>query len=437
MHPGSRRAGVPPALAVLAVVLAGATGFLLRGLPAPPLTAIPGRPLSHRAAGTAPPAEGSRAGGGGATFGGLCGAVPSVQEALDGTDLFRDNLEPDLAPWAARGFSLQDVLDTRAALAADNDHPDLHFLVETRNNSLRLLDREGGVCAPGACSEMWRQLVEALGAGAASGRLRLPDTTFIVDVGDDAVCAPGRCAAPVLSVNRRDGLEDVLVPLFHVPFQVHSAPWARKRAGAFFRGTPFCNGVEHYIAGRLVNCSRLVLSELSAAHPALLNVSISEAFTWEGRTWEALEGPPTPPADHALYQSVLNLDGYAASSRLGLLLATNSVVLKQESVFVEHYYRSLRPCVHFLPIWREAEEDVLRAAAAVAADPDAAQAVAANAQAFALLHLNDDAKLHYWEEALRRYDALMRRPPGGEAKGRGRGRGTRRRKRERGGDQPA
>lgn len=38
---------------------------------------------------------------------------------------------------------------------------------------------------------------------------------------------------------------------------------------------------------------------------------------------------------------LLNLDGHTAAYRLGHLLATNSLVLKQESAQVEYYYRSV------------------------------------------------------------------------------------------------
>jgi len=146
---------------------------------------------------------------------------------------------------------------------------------------------------------------------------------------------------------------------------------------------------------------------MSRAHPDMINATITEDFEWEGRRWTAFAGQGfVPPAHHAEYQMLLNLDGYGASSRLGMLLATNSVVLKQASMYQEFYYRSLRPCVHYLPFWERNEGDVLELIQAVRREPEMAQAIAANAQAFAMLHLTDDAKFRYWEEALRRYAAL-------------------------------
>jgi hypothetical protein len=43
--------------------------------------------------------------------------------------------------------------------------------------------------------------------------------------------------------------------------------------------------------------------------------------------------------DHALYRYLLHMDGASASYRLALLLMTNSLVLKQESRYIEYFYR--------------------------------------------------------------------------------------------------
>ena len=67
---------------------------------------------------------------------------------------------------------------------------------------------------------------------------------------------------------------------------------------------------------------------------------------------------PLPHPRHTPLRYLLNLDGFAASTRLGKLLAMNSLVLKQESRHLEHYYRSILPCVHYVPIWTRAEGDV-------------------------------------------------------------------------------
>ena len=265
-------------------------------------------------------------------------------------------------------------------------------------------------------------MVNALQRGLATGKLRSPDVEFIINVLDEAICPTVDefpddpvCKAPVLSLNRRIGqFKDVLVPGFlTVPQPVDKdkeTAWSAKLPIAFFRGTPFCNDVEHRIGGdggRLVNCSRLLLSELSQQHPDKLNVTLSEDFEYEGRTWKGWIGPYFTPQQHAHFQMVLNLDGFAASYRLGMLLGLNSVVLKQESVFEEYYYRALQRCVHYLSIWRRSEDDVLDVVEKVVQNGAVAQQIAANGQAFGLTFLSEDARLQYWESVLWKYAALF------------------------------
>lgn len=242
--------------------------------------------------------------------------------------------------------------------------------------------------------------------------------TFIVNVNDHARCpgveAEDRCAAPVLSVITAPGDRDAQAPAFLPRFESHTVPWPAKRPLAFFRGNSFCGGwAPHLVGGAPVACSRYTLTDLTRARPDLVNVSLTFDDRGEAPEGGWVEGPWTPIAEHAQYQMVLNLDGYAASRRLGLLLAMNSVVLKQESRFREHYYASLRPCVHYLPIYKESETDVVDVATGVRADPATAQAISANAQAFALMHLTEEARLQYWEALLWRYAGLTGRRRGG------------------------
>ena len=56
------------------------------------------------------------------------------------------------------------------------------------------------------------------------------------------------------------------------------------------------------------------------------------------------------------------MDGTVAAYRFPYLLAGNSVVLKQESPYYEHFYIDLKPWVHYVPIQRNLQdvEDVIR-----------------------------------------------------------------------------
>lgn len=72
-----------------------------------------------------------------------------------------------------------------------------------------------------------------------------------------------------------------------LPRPLHAASsCSLQKPMAFFRGTPFCNDVLHYVGDRQVNCSRLLLSEMTREHPDLLNVTLTEDFEDNGRLWK-------------------------------------------------------------------------------------------------------------------------------------------------------
>lgn len=49
----------------------------------------------------------------------------------------------------------------------------------------------------------------------------------------------------------------------------------------------------------------------------------------------------------------MTLDGTVAAYRFPYLLAGDSVVLKQDSSYYEHFYKELEPYVHFVPFKRD------------------------------------------------------------------------------------
>lgn len=53
------------------------------------------------------------------------------------------------------------------------------------------------------------------------------------------------------------------------------------------------------------------------------------------------------------YKYQINVDGTVAAYRFPYLLNGNSLILKQESHYYEHFYDDLKPFVHFVPINRD------------------------------------------------------------------------------------
>lgn len=46
----------------------------------------------------------------------------------------------------------------------------------------------------------------------------------------------------------------------------------------------------------------------------------------------------------------INIDGTVAAYRLPYLLVGDSVVLKQDSIYYEHFYNELQPWKHYIPV---------------------------------------------------------------------------------------
>lgn len=56
---------------------------------------------------------------------------------------------------------------------------------------------------------------------------------------------------------------------------------------------------------------------------------------------------------HLQYKYLINVDGTVAAYRLPYLLAGNSLVFKHDSIYYEHFYKSLQPWIHYVPIKKD------------------------------------------------------------------------------------
>ncbi|GFH29433.1 CAP10 domain-containing protein, partial [Haematococcus lacustris] len=53
------------------------------------------------------------------------------------------------------------------------------------------------------------------------------------------------------------------------------------------------------------------------------------------------------------YKYLISADGFTASCRFGKLLGVNSVIVKEDSPWVEYYYRALSPGQHYLTFTKD------------------------------------------------------------------------------------
>ena len=127
-------------------------------------------------------------------------------------------------------------------------------------------------------------------------------------------------------------------------------PWSQRRNEVFWRGSNYCGWHP------FKRCSRLLLSHLSALNvSSMLKVglthytlgsdpyALSSQCSCQQRAACAGDLPTKVPPlathtqvsmkDHAAYKYLLHLDGNSASNRLQQLLALNSVVIKQASLY--------------------------------------------------------------------------------------------------------
>ena len=270
---------------------------------------------------------------------------------------------------------------------------------------------------------------------ALLGLYRVPDVEFLLNVDDypksqrmvPTEASGRRVPAPLFSFTKRERRDaasgrvttsdyDVLVPsgafrmsyldakmLARSPAQWEaSLPWARKRPKAYFRGTPYC-GIHRF--GR---CSRYVLPRLAHEGRApALDVGLVEyeaAHDTERRDHPEYtplaKAAREPEANAALHKWVIHLDGHSFSSRLQHLLLSNSAVLKQESDYVEYYYRALRPWQHYIPFYVSAADDIVEVLANVSEHDEEVHEVARRGQAFAHTQLDVDSRFCYWRKLL-------------------------------------
>ncbi|GBF96471.1 hypothetical protein Rsub_09270 [Raphidocelis subcapitata] len=322
--------------------------------------------------------------------------------------LFKDNLDADMAGFRRRAWSIKELAEF--VLRFDHTVPRHEqgegnaALVILRNGTAKVQWLRGK-------DNHWRMAcIQAAINGAKS--LRFPDSAFIVNIDDFPVCVLGRCPLPVFTMYKkwdakRGGnfeTNEVLMPVFNHHYEdLYSFPWDRKRSKAFMRASQ---------QGCMVpNSTRAVLAVLSEDHPDRLDLGITRI---DGAQKHDLKHRFSKAGfvtieDHAKWKYQVSADGCVAQSRLAKVLLSNSVVLKEESAWIEYYYRSLRPWKHYVPL---PEGDgsarvILSLVDQLRGDDRRAQHLAESAQKWAYRFLPNYPRLLYFRKTLVEYNALF------------------------------
>jgi hypothetical protein len=70
--------------------------------------------------------------------------------------------------------------------------------------------------------------------------------------------------------------------------------------------------------------------------------------------------PTVPFEEHPKFKYLLNCDGIVAAYRLSNLMHINSLILKQDSPWMEYFYRSIRQDEHYVTFYNTSHDDVFK-----------------------------------------------------------------------------
>ncbi|KAK7861819.1 hypothetical protein R5R35_000582 [Gryllus longicercus] len=221
-----------------------------------------------------------------------------------------------------------------------------------------------------------------------SRKVELPDVEMFVNLGDWPLIKNSDAnPLPMFSWCGSDDTLDIVMPTYDITESTLECmgrvtldmlsvqgnidkSWNEKLEKAFWRG-------------RDSRIERLKLIEIAREHPELFNASMTNFFFFR----EEMEkyGPKEQHVSFFKffdYKYQVNIDGTVAAYRFPYLLAGDSLVLKQESKYYEHFYKELEPWKHYIPFKRDLSDLVEQVLWAKGNDEKAKQ-IAAAAQTFA------------------------------------------------------
>lgn len=337
-------------------------------------------------------------------------------------DAWLPAINSDLTPWS-RGISLELMLNATAYLRSLNTNTCQKAVVRIEGGevSARWLDApQNDTCAGG---EVGPQL-DILRAVA---RLtRLPDTIFLLHTRDlpDGDASAGQPAYPLFHYCRTSASRNVLVEGFafagvltgdtenfwggavnrvRQELQKHPPPAWRDREDVLF--TAWSNfgraGPLTWHTMRLnerLRPDELVRDSLERAGAALGDPSVRIN----------LPGSKRPMAEWARYKYLLFADGIACSQKLWEMLYTGSLLFVEQSGYGCLLRASLRPFVHYVPVYTTVPQELGEALAWARAHPIESERIAAAGLAWAKEFLTARSLGCRWHMLLGEYNRLLR-----------------------------
>ncbi|XP_026851682.2 protein O-glucosyltransferase 3 isoform X1 [Electrophorus electricus] len=241
-------------------------------------------------------------------------------------------------------------------------------------------------------------------------KVQLPDVEFFLNVGDWPLetrklsDVPG--PLPIISWCGSTDTRDIVLPTYDIThstletlrgvsndllsIQGNTGPaWANKTSQAFFRG-------------RDSREERLNLVAMSQKHPDLLDAGITAFFFFREREKELGKAPLVGFFDFFKFKYQVNVDGTVAAYRFPYLMLGNSLVLKQDSSYYEHFYTHLYPGRHYIPV-RRTLDDLIQKIQWAKDNDEEAEAVAKAGQEVAREVLQPHRLYCYYYTVLKSY----------------------------------
>ncbi|CAD0195297.1 unnamed protein product [Chrysodeixis includens] len=175
-------------------------------------------------------------------------------------------------------------------------------------------------------------------------------------------------------------------------------PWEEKENKAFFRGSRTSE-------------ERDALILLSRSEPDLVDAQYTKNQAWKS-DMDTLHAPAASEVsfeDHCKYKYLFNYRGVAASFRFKHLFLCKSLVFHVGDQWLEFFYPSLKPWVHYIPISTKATQEEIKDLILFFKNNDAiAKEIADRGYQHIWEHLTDKDVKCYWRKLLKKYVKLVK-----------------------------
>ncbi|KAG2431434.1 hypothetical protein HXX76_009449 [Chlamydomonas incerta] len=241
-----------------------------------------------------------------------------------------------------------------------------------------------------------------------SSQIEFPDTFFFLSDQDQGWCNFGfdRCPMPAMAITKRgpDAMELLSPFMVASEHPLYNYPFELKHDKAFFNGRPNW-GASPKIFNGTTYWSRAHMSNLSMREPDRVQAALMGEQQWflGGRKAEG----EVSLKNHARWKYVMNLDGVTYAGRLSRLMHTDSVLLKEETIWFEFFTRAMKEGVHYLPIFKNGPDDVLDVMRDWGNRTLDLKRIAWNTQQFARRYLCPRARMLYFRRLLQEYNNLF------------------------------